>query len=205
MRLATGHPTVLAISKHWMEKYGIQLSYDGEKEWAYRNEARIERALNEMIDAGEIAKPLVTDSSFLVAIQKAGGGTVKTLRRLEDIFFRVLRGFEHGLETKNDPKQEAEESNPAYEARLKHHRAQQRMRLEIIDVLSCSIRDHKKVQMDAIRTGKALYDRQKMKSMKKAHETSKKISRMVGAGNEEINIMDAEVSEADRQHLLESD
>jgi hypothetical protein len=59
--IATGYPTYEQIVAQWKERFQIEITVQSEKEWRKSNRNKIEKKKQELIEAGEIEVPIVSD------------------------------------------------------------------------------------------------------------------------------------------------
>jgi hypothetical protein len=57
--ITTGSPTITEIVAHWKTEYGIDITYQSEKEWRKSNRNIIEKKRQELVESGDIDVPVV--------------------------------------------------------------------------------------------------------------------------------------------------
>lgn len=208
-RLVFNKPTIQEIADHWGSKYGISMHYNSEKEWAWRNEAEIEAALNDMIESGEVKDPGVNETTFITTVNKSGRDTAKVLQQLEKQLTVVLKSIdtagdyfascgisEEEYDAADEPKRKR------FDAKLKREKAKNEFRLEAAFKLSKMLSDHKTVLIDTVMAAKDLYQDSKLKQIKNDKAIEKKVSQLIGKNDTGDFNPELEVTDEMRDKLL---
>ena len=87
-------PTVADIATHWMEKYGIEMSYQSEKQWCNTatNKALIEARQDELQQSGELLKPTLQTQTLLNSLAEAAKDNAENCRNLKKRLNAAMNG-----------------------------------------------------------------------------------------------------------------
>lgn len=94
--LTTGSPTIKAIVQYWIEKYGISISLQTEKEFRKHNKDRIEKKRMEMIEAGEIAIPVISEQVLNNSMLELTLSTSRLSAKIREKADKIVSGLEVG-------------------------------------------------------------------------------------------------------------
>lgn len=208
-RLVFNKPTIQEIADHWNTKYGITMHYNSEKEWAWRNEAEIELALNEMIDSGEIKDPGVNETTLITTVNKSGKETARVIKLLERDLTTALKAIDlngdyfalAGVDP--DEYDNADDSQKKkFDARIKRERLKNEFRLEVVTQYSKMLKDHKSVLIETVEAAKGLFDDSKLKKLQNDKTIEKKVSQLIGKNDTGDFTAEVEVTDEMREKLL---
>lgn len=93
-RKVEGAPTIEQISKHWFDKYQIEISYQSEKQWPLtaKNSMQIDSKVEEMLQSGQLKRVEVSNQTLINSLQIVAKNNADACKALKSSLKNALNG-----------------------------------------------------------------------------------------------------------------
>ena len=159
-RQQTGNPTIASIIKHWKTKYEVTMSANSEYEWARNNQKRIDLAISQLEESGDM--PIITVPNSTITASLASGArnaldlqrtTKRAMQKISDEL-ELMTDWYHmiGATSRENYYKASDEQRKIYDSRLSHILKLKKSHVETFEIMSKSSSEQGKMLVDMMRT-----------------------------------------------------